>query len=153
MSSKNKDIQDFFILIQKGIKKHGIKKIARTIRVIDLRKNNMFYHEIFSFIEQSVADEFNIKVKDLHEKDKRGNVTIARNIAIIVAKNHLDISDEELALEFNRTRQVVYRFRLDFIKMEREKKGDKLFLEKYDIINKKVVEYINKIKGTKDGQT
>lgn len=155
MPSKDQEIQDFFILVQKGINKHGYKEIARTIQFIDLQKNNMFFHEIYNFIIELVLSEF--KIYQIKESDLYGNArgvaTTARMIAIIVAKNHLKISDEQLAAQFDRTRQVVYNFRMEFLKIQREGTTDKLFLKKYDIINKKVVKYIKKIKGEENGKT
>lgn len=147
MSSKDQHIQDVLVVIQKGIKKHGSQKIIRSIQVIDLQANNVFYHEIFNYILEIVVKEFKIERKDLYGRKKRGVVTTARKIAILIAKTHLEISDEQLAIQFDRTRQMVYDIRLEFVRMENVTTAEKHFTSKYDKLNSKVVGHINKLKG------
>lgn len=146
-NNDTRELTNFLTIVQKGIRKHGIKKIVKIIQSIDLQENNMFYNEIFSFIIESVAHEFNITIDDLIEAKKRGDVTIARKIAIVLAKEHIDISDEILAKEFNRVRQVVYHILIEFNNYDREDKFCKEFFEKYDKINEKVVKHIEFLKN------
>ena len=147
MSEKNHVVDEFFTIVQRGVRKHGHEKIIRSIQVIDIQKNNIFYYEIFNFIIQSISQEFNIKQEDFYKKDKRGVVTVARKIAIVLVKTHFDITDEQLANQFDRTRQIVYNTRKEYLKMREDNPKHKVFLEKHSKLNKKVVDYIKKIKG------
>jgi len=151
MSSENQELGEFFIIMQKGIKKHGHKTVIRQIQAIDIQKNNVFYYVIFNYLINEICREFNVRPLDLYEKKKRGKVTIARKIAVLLAKNHLDITDEQLAVQFDRTRQVVYNIKLEYLGMKKKRKADEYFINQLDKINKKVSEYIKDLKGGGNG--
>ena len=141
------EIESFFIVLQKGVNKHGHKMLVRQIQAIDIQKNNMFFYEIFHHIINMTCLEYNIEPLDLYEKRKRGDVTIARKVAILVAKKHLKISDEQLSIQFDRSRQVVYNIFKEFMDMKNISKDEKIFLEKFSNVDKKIVDYIKQLKG------
>jgi chromosomal replication initiation ATPase DnaA len=142
------ELESFIIILQKGVNKHGHKTLIRQIQAIDIQKNNMFFYEIFHHIINLTCLEYGIEPLDLYEKRKRGDVTIARKVAILVAKKHLKISDEQLSIQFDRSRQVVYNVFKEFIEMKENLiEDEKIFLKKYSNVDKKVNEYIKELKG------
>lgn len=145
-TEQDKDIEKFLVVVHKGIRKHGIKKILRSIQAIDFAENSAYHQEILDYIFKVVTEDFCITKDDLLRRDKRGVVTIARKIAIIIASENLAISDDNLAFQFQRVRQVIYNAKQEFKNLDRNDKFDKRFFERYDSINEKVVKYIGELK-------
>lgn len=147
MNKKNQEIDDFFTIVQRGVRKHGPEKVVRSILSIDIQETNIFYFEIFNYIINETSIEFGVEPEDLFRKYKAGNTNLARKIAIVLVKSHFEITDEQLAEQFHRTRQVIYNTRMEFLRLKEDNPKHILFQEKYDLINKKVISYIKKIKG------
>ena len=152
MSSKeSRQMMDFFVIVAKGMRKHGVGKMLKTIQAIDLQANNMFYEDILNYIFKTVGEEYNVTKDEIigRGKGSRGSSAEARKLVIILAKEHLDISDEYLSNQFERVRQVVYNARKEYENYNRENKQDKAFFEIYDNINNKIVNYIDVLKEEK----
>lgn len=145
-TEQEKDIEKFLVVVHKGIRKHGIKKILKSIQAIDFEENSAYHQDILDYIFKVVTEEFCITKEDLLRREKRGVVTIARKIAIIIASENLAISDDNLAFQFQRVRQIVYNAKQEFKNLDRNDKLDKRFFERYDSINEKVVKYIEGLK-------
>jgi chromosomal replication initiation ATPase DnaA len=131
----------------KGVSKHGARKITDKIKEIDIEDNCKNYPEVRDFILDCVCSLMNVSKHEIIDKSKRGTVTIARKIAIIIIKNNFNISDEDVARFFNgRRRQVVYTIMKEFEKMDRNNKVDQRdFFSHYDIVSERTLEYIAKI--------
>jgi chromosomal replication initiation ATPase DnaA len=146
-NNEARELTNFLTIVQKGIRKHGIKKIVRIIQAIDLQESNMFYNEIFSYILRLVSDEYNFTADEILQPKTRGDITIARNMAIILIKKHLNISDELLAKEFDRVRVVVYKVCAEFKEYDRNDKFYKEFFEVYDRLDEKIAKHIEYLKN------
>ena len=148
---ENRQIIEFFKIIYRGIRKHGLRRIVKSLDSIEIEQNNLYFNEIVDYIIEIVTIEFKCKKEDLFNFDKRGNITVARKISVILIKTHLDISDEQLGKYFNRVRQVVYNTLKEFKNLDRESKLDDEFFELHDKLNIEVCNYIEKLKLENNG--
>jgi len=149
---QNLELAQFFRTVHKGIRIHGIKKIIKVIKSIDLQENNLFFSDILDFIFKSVAEEYNVSVSAIKGKDTRGDVTVARKMAIILIKENVDVSDEFLAYELDRVRQVVHHVLKEYkgytrkLRYNKNENDVKDFFAKYDKLTLKIDDYIESLK-------
>ena len=143
---ENREIIEFFKIIYRGIRKHGLRRIVKTLDSIDIEKSNPHFNEVVDYIIDIVTLEFECDMEDLFSFHKRGNITIARKIAVILMKTHLTISDEQTGKYFNRVRQVVHNIMKEYYALDRTSKIDNNFLEIHDKLDIQVCNYIEKLK-------
>jgi chromosomal replication initiation ATPase DnaA len=137
-----------FKLMSDGFKKLGAKKFNKTLVSIivsdELDKNN--HVDVINFIIKCVIEEFKpykITKEDVFETKKRGEITIARKMAVIVIKSNLKITDKTLSGFFGgRCRQVVYNILREYAKLDIQNKVDSKFIDKYNRIDEKVKKYL-----------
>lgn len=139
---ESENMIEFFHIVHKALRKFGITKLVDAVRQLEVEDVNFNYVHIKNFIFQTVCEEFDIPIQDLKSK-KRGKVTIARKIIIIMLKKYLQLKDVDLSRYFGRCRQVFYNLMKEYRKLDRKDKMDnKIFFEKYDIINLKIENFI-----------
>lgn len=142
-------------LVLKGVKKQGPKRFLQNLRslIITNEFSTDNYDYIIDYILTCVVEEwraYRIKKKDLLNSAKRGQVTLARKMAIIVIKEQLKIPDRKLSEFFGgRVRQVVYKACNEFKGMRSDSKVKEEidFLNKHAIITDKVNAYMAEIKN------
>ena len=144
---EDKNLETFIVVLSKQLRKHGVKKVSKAIQSIDYQENSPFSEEILEYIFEVVCEEFCIEKQDLIDKKTRGVVTVARKILVVIAKDHLDITDEYLGFKLSRLRQSIHAIVKDVSRLDRENKYDKRFFERYDSLDEKVVKYIEEIKN------
>ena len=133
-SKENQELEQFLVIVQKGVRKHGIRKIVRVIRTLDLDSNSLYIDDILEYVIKVVCEEFCIEKDEIYSK-KRGIVTIARKIIIVVIHKHLKISDAELGMRLDRDRTLVYKTRKEVDDYDRENPLDAPFFQRYDRVN------------------
>ena len=136
--------------LSRGIKKHGIRKVIKTLKQINLSDETDFNYVLIDHIEQSVCTKIGVPRDELYGFDSRGEITIARKFCILLIKKFSPhISGEMLANHYNRSRQVVHntekefrlllsgkqnKFQIDFLKIHKELEFD---IDNYLTITKK----------------
>jgi hypothetical protein len=136
--------------LSRGIKKHGIRKVIKTLKQINLSDETDFNYVLIDHIEQSVCAKIGVPRDELYGFDSRGEITIARKFCILLIKKFSPcISGEMLANHYNRSRQVVHntekefrlllsgkqnKFQIDFLKIYKELEFD---IDNYLTITKK----------------
>jgi chromosomal replication initiation ATPase DnaA len=143
-------ISKFLKIISKGIDKHGMKKITTMLVGMDI--HNEFEKtgtkDLVNFICGEVVSNYNknredkITTADLFNKDKRGDCTLARKMAIILLKQHVKITPTKLGEFFNRSRQVVHTAIEEFKALNPKLVQDLDFLNRHDDISQKVIRYM-----------
>lgn len=143
-------ISKFLRIMSKGIDKHGIKKITSILVNMDI--HNEFERKgtsnLVDFICQQVVICYNknredkITVDDLFKKEKRGDCTLSRKMAIILLKQFVKISPTKLGEFFGRSRQVIHIASEEFKALNPKLVQDLDFLNKHDEISQKVVKYM-----------
>ncbi len=142
-----------------GINKHGIEKITSVLVNMDI---NSYFEtkgasDLVDFICSEVVNNYNknredkILVKDLFQKEKRGDVTLARKMVMILLNQFVSISPTKLGNFFKRSRQVIHLAIDEFEKLNPNIKQDSDFLDRHDAISKKIIAYqeINKLEVKK----
>lgn len=143
------EVNKLFALVTKALKKIGHSELEYVLKnlVIEGEFEEKKYNILIDFIIDLVVEEWQehkIKRKDLFQYTKRGEVTIARKLAIILIKENIeDISDQKLSTYFgDRCRQVVYGIMKDYTKMDMKDRFDSAFLEKHKKLSQKVADFI-----------
>lgn len=141
----NLQIEQFFKIAYRIFKKHGFRKIMNIFRQVEIEDKNLYFPEIYNFIIETVSESFGIEKKYIFNFEKRGEITIARKIAILMIKKYLTITDLELSAKFGRCEMVVYKIRKEFEQLDPQNKQDREnFLDKYDEIDEIISQYCNK---------
>lgn len=114
------------------------------------------YDRVVEFILTAVVEEWKphkVSKRDLFEISKRGEVTVARKMAVILINQNIKISDAQLAEFFGRkSRQVVYNIIREFETMPSNTKVYGKFLNKHAAISEKVKQYLITIKEVGHGE-
>ena len=146
------ELQELMRNISRGIKKHGIKKIIRGLKQINLQTEGDINDEVIDFVEKSVCSKIGVPRETLYSFDLRGEVTIARKICILVIRRNLPkISPDELGSHYNRSRQTIFNAEKEFKSIE-DGKQNRLQIDILGILNDvdiKTVDFIKSLKKIK----
>ena len=138
--------------IHNGIKKHGIKKIVKSLNCLDIGYSDGINYESLNYITSTVCKTLKVEPYLLYGFESRGNVTIARKLCLLLFRKHLSLSAVESALHFNRSRQIAHNAENEFGSMSEKNKQHKIFLEIYKDLDEKISEFMLKIpKNKEDG--
>lgn len=131
-----KELYDLIRNLSRGIKKHGIRKVIKSLKQINISDETDVNYVLIDHIEQLVCSKIGVPRDELYGFESRGEITIARKFCIILIRKFSPyISDEVLANQYNRSRQVVHntekefrllksgkqnKFQIDFLKIYTE---------------------------------
>lgn len=149
---ENKTIIDLLKAIDKGIKKHGIRKIVKTLRQIDTQTNNENYAEIIDFIVTIVCESIDVEKPQLYGFDARGNVTIARKLCILLFRKHLKFNDYDTAAHFNRNRQVTHITEIEFKNIDINNKFEKEYFKMYTYLDSETEKFKQNLESKSNEQ-
>lgn len=147
----DKDFCDLLKLMSKAIDKIGFHEVKNNISslLIQSASNQDSCDRIVEYILDCVClewAEFRVRKGDLFKHRKRGELTNARRMAMILIKENVKINDQQLGEFFGgRVRQVSYKTYLHFQNMDPTNKVDSKFLNKYNTISFKVRKYCNEL--------
>lgn len=140
---KSIDIADFLKISETAIRKHGLNKVASLLSNMDVQTEIQSLHKesLVNFICDCIVVEFksdNVTKRDLFFKTKRGDVTLARKMGIVLFKQFLsELNDTQIGNFFSRSRQVIFNTMEEFKAMNPKNKQHAYFLTKhYSICNK-----------------
>ena len=145
---KKSYIIDFFKTIDKSLRNHGHDKVIAVLSNLDIQSDlkTKNLELIVEHICECVTEDYKkerVKKQDLFVKSKRGDVTSARKMAIILIKQFIDVSDNKIGKYFGRSRQVVFYTMQEFKDLNTKNKQDVEFLNRHDKLSKKISNYIN----------
>ena len=142
-----KHISEFFKVLGKSISKHTPSKILSILKNLDVQTefNNNKQDELVNYICECVANDYNVKVENLFNKKKRGDVTLARKMCIVVMKEFItDIGDTALADFFGRSRQVIFNSLDEHKKLDKDNRIDIHQLNRHTRICREIELYVQK---------
>jgi chromosomal replication initiation ATPase DnaA len=145
----NKHISNTLRLVSDGVKKFGVKKFNKTLVSVIVSnefENDKFTDKIDTIIKYVLNEyrAYSITKEDIFETKKRGEVTVARKMSVILIKSNIEISDKKLAGFFGgRCRQVVYNILAEYSKMDIENRLDAKFIDRYNRLDEKVKKYLS----------
>jgi chromosomal replication initiation ATPase DnaA len=151
-SNRSIDVADFLNISQSAIKKHGLNRVITLLNNLDVQTEiqSLNKEKLVNFICDCVVIEFksdNVSKKDLFYKTKRGDVTLARKMAIVLIKQFLsELTDTQVGNFFGRTRQIIFNAMEEFKQMNPKNAQHAFFLTKYSIISRKVESFIEQNK-------
>jgi hypothetical protein len=147
-----KDEKELYELIRnlsRGIKKHGIRRVIKSLKQINISDDDEVNYILIDTIEDSVCSKIGVPRDELYGFASRGEITIARKFCIILVRKFVaDVSDEMLANHYNRSRQVVHNTEKEFrlLKSGKQNKFHIDFLSIYYQLEKEIEEFIKKFK-------
>lgn len=144
---ENIDIINLIKALSKGIKKHGVQKIIKSLQKIELIHINQNHLDIIDFIETSICERYKILRTTLYNINTRGDITIARELCVLFLRKHLKLSDEEIGSHYNRTRQTLHNAKNKFDKLNAKSKADAKFINVFNEFDTKIQDYITEIKS------
>lgn len=131
------EVSKFVHLFNKGIKKFGLHKIKQKLNELDVVKNKNIPTLILNKIFEEINFVYGIAPEILIYSKKRGDITRARVMTMILLKKHLTDKQNEIAIILRTTPATVNHRLSSFSKKTRYDGRDiygKIFHEK-DFIN------------------
>lgn len=149
MDTNKKEGNNFLELVRalhKGIKKHGVKKIYRALKDVDMESDGSDRRKILNFIIESVAKKLGKEKALVLEKGNSKDYAQAKRLCILFFRKYLDLSPSETSEYFGRSRQIIYNIENEFKALNPEFKQDASFLKLYNEIDLKISNYVNGLK-------
>lgn len=141
-----RELYDLIKNLSRGIKKHGIRKVIKSLKQINLTDETDINFILIDHIEQEVCNKIGVPRDELYGFQSRGEITIARKFCILlIRKFSPHISDEILGNQYNRSRQVVHNTEKEFrlLKSGKQNKFQIDFLKIYNELEFDIENYLN----------
>jgi chromosomal replication initiation ATPase DnaA len=152
MINEERELYELIRNLTKGLKRHGVKKVIKALKQINIDNEEEVNFSIIDFIENAVCTKIGVPKDELFGFASRGEITIARKFCILLIRKYIsNISDEELGNHFNRSRQVVHNTEKEF-KTLKNGKNNKFhidFLAIYNDLDIQTEKFINILKKGK----
>ena len=145
----DKELYELIRNLSRGIKKHGIRRVIKSLKQINISDDDEVNYILIDTIEDSVCSKIGVPRDELYGFASRGEITIARKFCIILVRKFVaDVSDEMLANHYNRSRQVVHNTEKEFrlLKSGKQNKFHIDFLSIYYQLEKEIEGFIKKFK-------
>jgi chromosomal replication initiation ATPase DnaA len=137
--SKEKDIEELLKNIQEGLKNYTVRELNEAI-VSFLNKKDDKTQEIY-YILEIVSKEFNTNIRTLKKKNVRGDISEAKQLAYCLLHFNLGLSTRYIADKvFSNWHSVVHQAIVRHKNADMNLKPDRLFIEKYELLNQQFIE-------------
>ncbi len=152
-----KELVEILSLCSKGVSILGSKDFKSAISNIITTHEITYEHQniFIDYIIDCVLEEwkpFKFKREDFLKSNQRGEIIVARNIAIVLIKVHTNISYAKVGKYFGLQRkQAVYNIISRHNNMDSSNNFDAKLLSKYETLKVKVLSFINKLKKDNNG--
>lgn len=136
------EIEDLLKNIQEGLKKYSISELNEALIAILNKKHDK--SEEIDYVFSIVTNEFNISIRTLKQKNHRGIINDAKQIAYCLLHLTLGLSIRHIAdkIFFNWHTSVSIAIKR-FKTTNTEIKQDKEFIDKYTKLQLKLIEFVN----------
>ena len=145
----SRELYELIRNLSRGLKKHGVKKVIRALKSINIDNEDELIFSVIDFIEKSVCASIGVPRDELFSFTTRGEITIARKFCVILISKFVStISDEEIGSHYNRSRQVVFNTKKEFrlLKNAKQNKFHLDFLAIYNVLDKEVESFVKNVK-------
>ena len=134
-----KELEKLLQHIQKGLKKYSIKDLNEGLREFLANKNNG--ENGVEVVLREVAKEFLISEQTLLHGKGRGNITDARHICFCLLHFNYGFSIRYISTNiFSCWHSTIYEGIKRYKLVDEELQSDKMFMEKYRKVQKKIEE-------------
>lgn len=150
--NENRELYDLIRQISKGLRKHGIKKVIRALKEINVVSDSDIKWSTIDYIERIVCEKLGVPMDELFNFESRGEITIARKFCILLIRNHVpDISDDDVGNHYNRSRQVVHNTEKEYRAFKNGKKTQfhNDFLSIYNELDMETKNFIKNLNNKK----
>lgn len=147
-NNESKELYDLIRNLSKGVRKHGIKKVIRAIKEINIVSESEKNYAVIDYVEKLVCKRLGVPIEEIFAFTSRGEIAIARKLCILLIRKNIEgISDDELGNHYNRSRQVIYNTEKEFKLLLDGKKNQFHidFLSIFNDLDKETKEYIKEL--------
>ncbi|MEK6884166.1 MAG: hypothetical protein AABY22_31340 [Nanoarchaeota archaeon] len=151
------ELIEIFNLLIKGVSSLGATNFKSAINSVILSKELSFqnYNTVIEYILDSIIYEWRehkVTRDQLFLMNQRGEVVIARKIAILLIKYHIDIHDKTIAgfFGFKETKKhglkIIGKMVTWYNSLDKNNKIDIVYIEKHDKLKMQVMKFIDTLK-------
>lgn len=147
-NNESKELYDLIRNLSKGVRKHGIKKVIRAIKEINIVSESEKNYAVIDYVEKLVCKRLGVPIEEIFAFTSRGEIAIARKLCILLIRKNIEgVSDDELGNHYNRSRQVIYNTEKEFKLLLDGKKNQFHidFLSIFNDLDKETKEYIKEL--------
>lgn len=131
----------------KTLKKVGTTKVKNALAELYRNKLKDYDDKIVYFIKKNVCEFFSIDESDMNKPYLTEIVFICRTIAIILIKKHVNLSHIDISNLFGKKNHSIVSHALTDFKNKNERiKEHKIFLDAYNDIDKKIIDFKQTLK-------
>ena len=131
----------------KTLKKVGATKVKNALTELYRNRLKDYDDKIVSFIKKSVCSAFSVDENDMKKPYLTENVFVCRTISIILIKKHVDLSHIDISNVFGKKNHSIVSHALTDFKSKNERiKEHKIFLDTYNEIDKKIIDFKQTLK-------
>jgi hypothetical protein len=145
MKSKH-EIATFFGEVQRVISKYGIDHVMNKLREIHYEHTDAKDRDVCEYILAITSTHYRVVKDDVLKSKKRGVISEARRMCYALMKEHLPISDQEIANYFGgKSRQLVNR-EIKNLPLNQDKfatKDEAKFVDDFLVLTVEVLKYRN----------
>ena len=136
--SKVEDNISLFKHILRVCKSHKVINVDGILRQLDIYGLTEYETELIEAVIYRVLALYDISRDQLLNSYKTRTCNEARKMCYVLIKTHLDMSEQKIALYFNRNNRVVYRAIDDYKKMRSNIKWQREFIDKMKAVDKEI---------------
>lgn len=149
-NNEERELYELIRNLSRGLKKHGVKKVINALKKINTTTENEINYSIIEYVENLVCAKLGVPKEELFGFSSRGEITIARKLCILLIRKYVNkISDAEVGLHYNRSRQVIHNVENEFKSLKEGKKNKFQidFLKLHTELELDVDAFVEKIKN------
>jgi len=127
--------------LYKGIRKFGFIRVSNKIRELSTTSIDNRQEILKERIFEEISSAFGIPVEDIKTSSRRGNVTQAKAMAILLLHRHLPMSQADIATLFSRGQSLVSRRIKNFADGSDKVCSGREFIDFHEKIDQKIIEF------------
>lgn len=131
----------------KTLKKVGTTKVKNALAELYRSRLKDYDDKIVCFIKKNVCDAFSIDESEMNKPYLTEIVFICRTMSIILIKKHINMSHIDISNIFGKKNHSIVSHALTDFKNKNERiKEHKIFLDAYNEIDKKIIDFKQTLK-------
>ncbi len=131
----------------KTLKKVGVTKVKNALNELYRNRLKDYDDKIVSLIKKSVCESFSIEESEMGKPYLTEIVFICRTMCIILIKKHVNMSHIDISNIFGKKNHSIVSHALTDFKNKNERiKEHKIFLDTYNQIDKKIIDFKQTLK-------
>jgi len=132
------EIEEVITNLYQTIKHVGLKRFLHELRKMNLPEFEQIEQDLCSFIIETTAKHYRVRVKDMKASYVKGIALQARKMSFVILHKNIDCSMKNIAQLFGKTDHTLVSYAVKEWSSMTEEEGLE-FKQSYDIINELVM--------------